>query len=59
MDISHNMGKSNQIQGNFFTMSLAKHWNKLPRGDVECPSLEVFKTGLDKTQCHLIWLYLL
>lgn len=53
MDTSCNMGKSNQVQRNFFTMSVAKHWNK-PREDVESPLLEVFKTGLDKTQCHLI-----
>lgn len=27
---------------------MAKHWNKLPRKVMECPSLEKFKTLLDE-----------
>ncbi|KFP14783.1 hypothetical protein Z169_09375, partial [Egretta garzetta] len=31
----------------FFTMSVVKHWNRLPREGVEAPSLEAFKARLD------------
>jgi len=33
---------------------LMEHWNRLPRGIVESPSLEIFKTRLDKVLCSLL-----
>jgi len=38
----------------FFTMRMVKHWNGLPREVVEAPSLETFKTRLDRTLSNLI-----
>ncbi|PKU44074.1 hypothetical protein llap_5639 [Limosa lapponica baueri] len=39
---------------NFFTLRVAEHWNRLPSEVVESPSLETFKTCLDKFLCNLL-----
>jgi len=31
-----------------------EHWNRLPRGAVESPFLEIFKTHLDEVLCILL-----
>jgi len=33
---------------------LTEHWNRLPREVVESPSLEIFKTHLDKVLYNLL-----
>ncbi|PKU36111.1 hypothetical protein llap_13587 [Limosa lapponica baueri] len=33
---------------------VVEHWNKLPREVVESPSVETFKTRLDKFLCNLL-----
>jgi len=43
-----NMGK------NFFPLRVTEPWNRLPRGIVISPSLEIFKTCLDKVLCSLL-----
>jgi len=48
-----NMGK------NFFTLRVTEHCSRLPRGVGESPSLEIFKTCLDKVLCNLLWVTLL
>jgi len=35
-------------------MSVVKHWNRLPRGEVGAPSLEVFKVRLAGALSNLI-----
>ncbi|KFP19869.1 hypothetical protein Z169_07061, partial [Egretta garzetta] len=42
------------IRKKFFTMRVVKHWNRLPRGVVEAPSLEIFKARLDGALSNLI-----
>ncbi|KAK4824094.1 hypothetical protein QYF61_010605 [Mycteria americana] len=38
------------IRKDFFTVRVAKHWNKLLREVVDSPSLEIFRTHLDMTK---------
>ena len=35
------------IRKNFFTGRVVRHWNRLPRKEVESPSLEMFKKHVD------------
>jgi len=42
------------MRKNFFTLRVSEHWNRLPREAVDSPSLEIFKTHLDKVLCILL-----
>jgi len=42
------------MRKNFFPLMVKEHWNSLPRAVVESPSLEIFKTRLDKVLCSLL-----
>jgi len=42
------------IRKKFFTMRVARHWNRLPREAVAAPSLEVFKARLDGALSNLV-----
>jgi len=42
------------MRKNFFTLRVTEHWNRLPRGAVESPSLEMFKTHQDAALCSLL-----
>ena len=39
---------------NLFTLSVLRHWNRLPREVVDAPSLQTFKTRLDVTVRNLV-----
>ena len=41
------------MRKNHFFLRVMEHWNRLPREVVESPSLEIFKTCLDKALCSL------
>jgi len=42
------------MRKNFFTLRVTELWNRLPREVVDSPSLEIFKTRLDKVLCSLL-----
>ena len=42
------------MRKNFFPLRVTEHWNRLPREVVEPPSLEIFKTCLEKVLCSLL-----
>jgi len=39
----------------FFTQTVVKHWNRLPKESVDAPSLQAFKARLDEALGNLIW----
>ena len=43
-----------KMRKNFFTLRVTEPWPRLPREVVESPSLEIFKTSLDKVLCSLL-----
>jgi len=43
------------IRKKFFTMRVVEHWHRLPREAVDAPSLEAFKTRLDRALSNLVW----
>jgi len=42
------------MRKNFFPLRVMEHWNRLPREVVESPSVEIFRTHLDKFLCSLL-----
>jgi len=42
------------MRKNLFSVNVTEPWNRLPREIVESPSLEIFKTPLDKVLCSLL-----
>ena len=42
------------MRKNFFPLRVTERWKRLPRGTVDSPSLEIFKTRLDKVLCSLL-----
>jgi len=42
------------MRKNFFPLRVMEHWNRLPREVVESPSLEIFKTRVDKVLYSLL-----
>ena len=42
------------MRKNFFTLRVTEPWHRLPRGVVDSPSPEIFKTCLDAVLCSLL-----
>ena len=42
------------IRKKFFTVRVLRHWNRLPREDVDAPYPEAFKAGLDGAASNLV-----
>jgi len=42
------------MRKNFFPLRVMELWNRLPREAVDSPSLEIFKTHLEKVLCSLL-----
>jgi len=42
------------MRKNFYPLRVTEHCTRLPREVVESPSLEIFKTRLDKVLCSLL-----
>jgi len=47
------------MRKSFFPLRVTEPWHRLPRDAVESPSLDIFKTCLDKVLCSLLWATLL
>ena len=43
------------IRRRLFTQCVVTHWNRLPKGAVDAPSLEALKTRLDVALGSLLW----
>ena len=43
------------IRRKFFTQRVVTHWNRLPKEDVDAPSLDAFKARLDVALGSLVW----
>jgi len=43
-----------RMRNNFFPLRVTEHWNTLPRDVMDCLSLGLFKTSLDKFLCSLL-----
>lgn len=42
------------VRKSLSTLSVAEHWNRLPKDVVESPSLEIFRTHLARFLCNLL-----
>lgn len=42
------------VRRKFFTVTVVRHWNRIPREAVDAPSLEVFKARFGKALGNLI-----
>ncbi|KFV13156.1 hypothetical protein N340_13665, partial [Tauraco erythrolophus] len=42
------------LRKKFFSLRVVRHWNRLLRGVVDAPSIEVFKARLDAALSNLI-----
>ncbi|KFV59761.1 hypothetical protein N341_07778, partial [Tyto alba] len=42
------------IRKKFFTMRVVRHWNRFPREAVAAPSLDMFKSRLDRALSNLV-----